>query len=47
MGGNESPESDAKIKEINELNQKLLAENKFLKDKLRAVFNIQNKNKQS
>ena len=47
MGGNESPESDAKIEEINELNQKLLAENKFLKDKLRAVFNIQNKNKQA
>ena len=33
--------------QINELNQKILAENKLLKDKLRAVFNIQNKNKQS
>ncbi len=46
-GSNESSQSDVKLKEINELNQKILAENKLLKDKLRAVFNIQNKNKQS
>lgn len=46
-GGADSEGFAQKIKELNELNQKLLAENKLLKDKLRAVFNIQNKNKQS
>ncbi len=41
-----SVEYEAKIKELTALNQKLAAENNLLKDKLRAIFNIQNKNKQ-
>ncbi len=33
------------IQELTAQNQKLTAENKLLKDKLRAIFNIQNRNK--
>ena len=39
------PELESKIRELTEQNKKLLAENHLLKDKLRAIFNIQNKNK--
>ncbi len=41
----QQPELEAKIRELTEQNKKLLAENHLLKDKLRAIFNIQNKNK--
>ena len=40
-----SVDYETKIKELTALNQKLAAENNLLKDKLRAIFNIQNKNK--
>lgn len=38
-------DSSDTLKELSDQNQKLKEENKLLKDKLRAVFNIQNKNK--
>lgn len=38
-------ETETKLKELSIQNQKLIAENNLLKDKLRAIFNIQNKNK--
>ena len=41
----QQPELESKIRELTEQNKKLLAENHLLKDKLRAIFNIQNKNK--
>lgn len=38
-------ENTEKLQQLTSLNQRLSAENKLLKDKLRAIFNIQNKNK--